>query len=411
MAFLFDEVNDYILCDTSGGYLDLPDGDWTLAGWVKLTDNTGSQFQYICSQGTAGANPSFNWFIVEASHATSGDRNELRFNIGDDDTTVITADSTGQPFLSNTSWTHILIQRSGSTVTQYINGSADGAVTNASFDAMGSVNSFYFGRRSDGDADRFFGGSMAEWALWYRALNTAEITALKNGYSPLCFRLNLTRYIPMVREYVDIKTGGAFTVNNFGTTVTAHPRIIRPTRPHSALHPQTIATQDIILSGIASSGALGTSSLELNITGSGLASGSAIGTASLQTDDTINCSGLASTSAFGTSVITRAETIDMSGLPSTSVFGTSVVANTQILTLTGISSTEAFGTSVLSNVVTLEPSGISSTEQFGETTLSNTQIITLEGIPSTSIFGTTLLVDLGFSLITPTTGDFEQQLW
>ena len=410
MAYLFDEVNDDIVF-AGNASLKLSSGEWAIAGWVKLTDNIGTVTQYIMSSAVAGTNPAFNWFIVEASNSVTGDRNELTFRLEDDsthDTANVT--STGQPFLSNTSWTHILIQRVSNTITQYINGSADGAITISPFSSVTMDGGLYFASRADENADRFLGGNLAEFAKWDRSLNTAEITALKNGYSPMFFLKSLIWYIPLVRTLQDVRNGLTIVTHD-SPTISNHPRIIRPDRGRASLHTMAISTQDIILSGISSTSSIGTQSIEMNITASGLSSTTSIGTYNLVTDDTINLSGLDSSNAFGTAVVSRDNTIDMSGVPSISAFGTSIVANTQIITLTGIDSSSSFGTSSLSNTTVLVPVGLDNSNNFGEFTIANTQIIALIGIDSTLSFGSTQVADIGFRKITPDTGDFEQQLW
>ena len=66
MAWHFDEVNDYVTLGDDAA-LTLPDGDWSLGGLVKLTDNTGSLYQYFLSWGSFAAAPSINIFFREAS--------------------------------------------------------------------------------------------------------------------------------------------------------------------------------------------------------------------------------------------------------------------------------------------------------------------------------------------------------
>lgn len=231
MAFLFDEVNDYIASGPGGSeLLSLSASAWSISLWIKLTDNTGTAEQYIISKSNPGTNPSINWYIFESSHAVSSSRNEIAFQIYDTDTTTSgEIISVGQPFLSNTNWTHIALLRNGSIFTQYINGSADGTVTNSSIGGVNSTSTTFFGRRFNGDSDRYFGGAMAEFGHWNRLLSTVELTALKNGISPAFFQKNLQRYMPMIREYVDIKSDVNFV--NVGTVVTSHPRIIYPSAP------------------------------------------------------------------------------------------------------------------------------------------------------------------------------------
>lgn len=405
MAYLFDEVNDSVASGPAASeLLSLSSSTWTISLWVKLTDNTGTQSQYILSKNLPGNNPSLNWYIVEASNAATSTRNELGFQISDTDTTDSGETvSIGQPFLSNTSWTHIVLTRNSTTLTQYINGSADGSITVAGLGQANSNNTTYFGQRSDSDADRFFGGSMAEFGHWDRVLSSAEITALSRGFSPNFFLNGLVRYMPMIREYVDVQSNVNFV--NTGTTVTSHPPIIYPSRATMGRHVPDMS-QTISVTGLTTESALGSPSLGLNVTLTGLSSVEALGSPSLTTDDTVNLTGLPSTESIGTVVVSRENTIDLSGLASVSALGTPVIANTQIIVLTGLSSTEALGTPQVSNLQTISFDGLSSQSSIGSLEVANVQYIVLEGLSTESVFGTPVLIDLGFSRVTPTTGDF-----
>ena len=221
MAWSFDESNDDVQI-TDDPVLTLPDGNWAIAGWVKLDNNTGSLFQYFFSWGGASASPSINLLFNEASAANP---NELRFLIADSGGDQANGISTGTPGTS-TAWQHIIIQRAVSTYTQYVDGSADGSATNAAVGAIDVGTALYFGARSDEDADRRFGGDMAEWAKWDRVLTADEQAALATGFSPLFFPQELKWYLPMVRPYVEVREG--LTVTNVGSTTGAHPAIIYP---------------------------------------------------------------------------------------------------------------------------------------------------------------------------------------
>ncbi|KKL85132.1 hypothetical protein LCGC14_1957770 [marine sediment metagenome] len=221
MAWSFDESNDDVQI-TDDPVLTLPDGNWAIAGWVKLDNNTGSLFQYFFSWGGASASPSINLLFNEASAANP---NELRFLIADSGGDQANGTSTGTPGTS-TAWQHIIVQRSGNTFTQYVDGSADGSTINADVNNINLTSALYLGARSDEDNDRRFGGDMAEWAKWDRALVADERAALVLGFSPLFFQRDLKWYLPMVRPYVELKEG--LTVTNDGSTIGAHPAIIYP---------------------------------------------------------------------------------------------------------------------------------------------------------------------------------------
>lgn len=224
MGWSFDETNDDVQI-TDNVALTFPDGDWTLSGWVKLDDNIGSFYQYFFSWGAFEGVPSINWFFIEASELP-GPSGGLRFHLVDDDATSsgnITSTSTPG---TRTDWIHLILQRSGNTITQYIDNVADGDYTDAAFDGINVAENLFFGSRSDSDADRRLGGSMAEWAKWDRALNSSERAALVAGVSPWRFQDSLKWYVPM-------RIGGAnglyadygssrLTITNNGSTNANH---------------------------------------------------------------------------------------------------------------------------------------------------------------------------------------------
>ena len=227
-AWSFDETNDDVQI-TDNALLTFPDGDWTLAGWIKLDDNTGSNYQYFFSWGAWAAQPSFNWYFNEASEGTVP--NVLTFLVrdsgGDPGSGVNNSAGTHG---TRTDWMHLILQRSGTTVTQYIDNSADGTFTDAAFDGVDIAGNVFFGSRSDSNVDRFLGGDMMEWAKWDRALDASERAALAGGFAPTFFPDSLVWYCPMFGgSYTDNKAG--LTVSNTGSTAGDHNRTIYTSTP------------------------------------------------------------------------------------------------------------------------------------------------------------------------------------
>ncbi len=221
-AWSFDQTNDDVQI-TDNAALTFPDGDWTIAGWIKLDDNVGSSWRYFLSWNMFNDN-SIYWLIGESSAASVPD--DFEIGVTDGDTTVITVSGTSNPG-TRTDWIHLIAQRSGTTVTQYIDNVADGSGTDAAFDAVDHTSAFYLGSRSDTDANSYFGGDMVEWAKWDRALNADERGALTDGYSPLFFLRGMTWYCPMFGSvYTERKE--ALTITNNGSTAGDHPPIIYP---------------------------------------------------------------------------------------------------------------------------------------------------------------------------------------
>ena len=129
--------------------------------------------------------------------------------------------TTGSP-AESTEWQHIMLIRRGAGVfTFYVNGVQDGTETDDTVDACNPADAMEFGRRDDANADRAYGGAMAEWAKWDYALTAAEHSALVEGFSPRLMPNGLKWYLPMVREYQELLV--PLTGANYGSTVADHP--------------------------------------------------------------------------------------------------------------------------------------------------------------------------------------------
>ena len=179
MAWLWDNSNDEVHI-TDNAALTLPDNPWTVLSWVKFTDRTDNTLVRRVMSWTAGSDE-FSIFISDHS-ATNADK--IWTNLEDVGLHVMSpaaVSSTGV-FLNNTSWTPIIIQRTGTsstcTVTIYINGSSVGAATDNSLGLINAAASLYFGNVAAGN--RVINASMAECAMWDRALDSSEIAALSN---------------------------------------------------------------------------------------------------------------------------------------------------------------------------------------------------------------------------------------
>jgi hypothetical protein len=223
MALLFDEIDDKLVIADNAA-LTFPDADWTLSGWVKLANNAGSLYQFFLSWGLTTYTPSINWWIAEASEASTP--NKLGFRVIDNDGTDSSyIYSTLTPGTS-TDWQHFLLLRNGNSIQQYINGVVSGTYTNAAFDAIDRSDSLYLGCRSDLNADRFLGGRMAEWAKWDRALSSDEIAALAAGVCPRVF--SPVWWMPMFTDAAEKIVPLSVTDNTSG--VATHPTMKDPGR-------------------------------------------------------------------------------------------------------------------------------------------------------------------------------------
>lgn len=217
MAFLFDSSDNITLADNAA--LTFPDADWAIGGWVKFSSRTGTTARNLWTWGS-GYSSHTQLRVGDASHASFPDDINLFFI--DDDGTNIAFSTGANEFQSNTAWTHILVERTGTTIAIYKNGTQTGSGSNASLDALNAGASFKLGNNAYNNGT--FLGDMAEWAKWDRALTTAEKAGLAAGYAPSCYPNSLMWYVPMIGNYVELVKGIAVT--NSGTTVSAHPRII-----------------------------------------------------------------------------------------------------------------------------------------------------------------------------------------
>ena len=228
MAWNFNEVDQYVSVADHAA-LTFPDGDWTVAGWVKLDDTTGNGWQYIISWGLHGADPSWNWYIGEED-APSTNPYSLRFQIDDAAGDFKSYYTTGNVF-NTTNWVHCVLRRSSGTFTMFVDGS-ENATHHSSSGTVNDINvagALEFGRRSDDHPDRYLGGSLAEFGKWDRALTDEELAALAKGFAPTFFRHNLAWYVPMIRPYHEHVAGLSLTNNS--STVVDHPNIIYPFSP------------------------------------------------------------------------------------------------------------------------------------------------------------------------------------
>jgi concanavalin A-like lectin/glucanase superfamily protein len=178
MAYSFDGTNDTVaLADDPA--LSLPDSDWTIGGWIKIDNVAGGSFKGFVSWGTWGQDPSINWLVPETGQSPAGG---VKWRI--DDAGGDTHEATSSPgVLDDAGWHHVVLSRSGTTVTQYIDGgAAAGSASNANVDGVDrSSTAWTFGNRVG--ATNFFDGDMEDFFKVDRALSGAERSALAAGFS------------------------------------------------------------------------------------------------------------------------------------------------------------------------------------------------------------------------------------
>lgn len=252
MAWHFDEAGGHVTVADNAA-LTLPDGDFTLGGFVKFDDNVGSNFQYLLSHGTAGAANSCNINITEASSGTPQGPNFIACSIFDassDNTNLTEFD--GVVFPDPGKWHHLCFQRTSDNFVKYWDGDildvyANGG-TGGNVDSINPTGSMYIGGRNDLDADRFLGGSMCEWFLTTNDLTAQDIKNLAEGFSPLYWEQfgNLAWYLPMIAgDYSEYVNG--LTVTNVGSTAADHPYSVHypvtPVKPVRSVRHDLIQAQ------------------------------------------------------------------------------------------------------------------------------------------------------------------------
>lgn len=140
----FDEVNDYITTS-----LALPT-EGVLYFHLRVEDNSGSLFQYFCSNGNFNAG--LNVYISESAHPTNPDKLIVNCHT--------TAGNNAEiPFYSASQQEYFCaVAFTGSTVTVHCPGQAPNSAAK-DIDITGTRTT-HIGRRADADADRHYGGGI-----------------------------------------------------------------------------------------------------------------------------------------------------------------------------------------------------------------------------------------------------------
>jgi hypothetical protein len=207
----FDGINDKARIASSTA-LDVSSGA-SIAMWLR---RTGDDWSYPVSRGDKS---STGWSIVVTSTAQGFP--------------YVTLENAGVQFNANTSsfrndsvWHHLGLTWDGSNIRFYSDGSLITTVAATSiFGITGQPLDIGFDT-SDNDS---WPGDIAEFGYWVnRVLSDAEMAALGKGYTPNHLPRNLAVYVPLLRDNVNVMGTGQPTLT--GTTVVAHPPVIRPSR-------------------------------------------------------------------------------------------------------------------------------------------------------------------------------------
>jgi flagellar hook assembly protein FlgD len=172
-GLIFDEVNDYVsIGDSSYG------PEFTLAFWFNVSDNIGSNFQYIFSHGNAGTVNSINIYICEQSQSACSGKLRTAILDSNDSTSNYAVDVTAP---IDGQWHHYAARvKTGEGTKVYLDGVLVGTLATHGGGPINPSGSFRLGARNDLSADRFYGGKLDHIKFYKRALSSTEINQLAN---------------------------------------------------------------------------------------------------------------------------------------------------------------------------------------------------------------------------------------
>ena len=190
----FNGSSDYIDCGSAPEHQNV-----TMTAWVK--PSTVSSYQGVC--GTAG-NDGFDGYRMGISSGAKIDG-----GIGDTNSYNITLGATN--IVVNT-WNHIAMVADGTSVRVYLNGVDDQSSPTARSDTTTFDDNFVIGAWADGNSK--YTGSIANVALWSRALSATEVLDSYNGKHITGAILDM----PLDGDYND-KSGNDNNGTNNGSTM------------------------------------------------------------------------------------------------------------------------------------------------------------------------------------------------
>ena len=203
--------------------LTLPDGAWTLAGWINIEDNDWANNTHVLSWNYRDYTPSVNLRLIGGTQGWKP--NEFHFGTTDNSGNAVNIYTTGNVAASG--WRHLAIRRTAaSEIAILVDGVVLGTSSNASYGAVNHNSSWFFGVTEIVRTDKYWRGGMAEWAKWNAELTTEQIAALAAGVRPTEIGTRPAWYMPMLGGLEEEIAGLAVT--NSGTTIAEHPPKIVP---------------------------------------------------------------------------------------------------------------------------------------------------------------------------------------
>lgn len=231
MAYNFNNngasAGDYITLGDAAA-LTLPDGDWTIGGW--LWDDNVSPYgdhHYFISWGAFGATPSLNLWIQGSTSVLN------RWIVTDNGSSSGAGAGPATPKGGET-WLHVIIERSGTVVRTYLDNVSDSTWSNASMDGINVPSALNLGRRSDGNTTREHDGKMEDWFKVDRALDAEERQALADGFSSRLIVPDAAWRVPMDGAYEEMER---LTVTVSGATLVEGQLLQQPAPPLFVMAP------------------------------------------------------------------------------------------------------------------------------------------------------------------------------
>ena len=163
-ALSFDGTNDYGNIPTSP-MTTIGTGDFGISFWVKTDDFAGGGAPCIMGSYDASSAGGDHWQLYESGGA-------IKLSDG---STTITTSITG---IEDNAWHHIVLTRSGSTVTAYKDGSS---VSTHTYAVDFPSPSTYLRIAQRGDSNQYCDAELDELSFWNRTLTGTDVTALYNS--------------------------------------------------------------------------------------------------------------------------------------------------------------------------------------------------------------------------------------
>ena len=344
--------------------LTIPDDDWCVGVWTRLDDNSGSQFQFLLSNGNVNISNTVNLYLIEASYTTSSLRNRWRIFAG---TTFITSSSAPGGDGKNRL---IIAQRRGSDLELYFcePGQTPSLEANTSFSA-GPLDggNWVFGAAENLNNSRFYEEHAGELFYLDQSLSSSQIKALGAGavITSLVPTDNIVLYNPFA-EPDSQPVIGDFTHTKGGSPVQSeHFPVSQPVGANWA-----VVTPD----GAGDTNIAG-STEALTITTNAAAIGYDVNVTSAT--EALTVTEHQATISLDAGVSANAEALSLTVFSASIGFDAEVLANTEALTLTTNSASIGYSTGIVANAEDLTITSFQASISFDVDVGANTEALTI----------------------------------